>query len=518
MSATSRSVQEALADARSKGVIFWLGDGRLHYSAPKGVLSPEEISTLSGYRAEIIATLQRTALDAAAQEARLVPRRDMHRAPMTFSQLWYWDAFQLGKRPSLRGTSHASRLAGRLEVDALQRSFQAIINRHESLRTRIVTVDGVPEQRVDPQGRSELAIESLESVCDGEREILAKEAIEREVTESIDIAADSLFSGRLLRLREDEHVLILAMDHMISDAFSIEILLRDFFTAYSQAVAGEPFSFPIIDVQYADYATWQRKEQDTWSERDGSYWKERLLNCNRWRFPVDIAARDAGCCGVVTIPIYIGKELTYELRELCRRQATTVAMAVLTAYAALLLRWCNSSETLIQYQTNGRASSKVQNTMGYFASLLCLHVRLAVNDDFTRLLSQVTGECSEAYEHGDNSYMATQVLRPEFARNSIFNWIPHEPRIAASKLDNSEQPITAQPIQFLNPALRTLEWDSDPEILLFDGGASIAGHLYFPRNRFSVPLMERFARNILNFLQVMVKEPERHISKIALAS
>jgi NRPS condensation-like uncharacterized protein len=514
---TSRAVRDTLSLARAKGVTFWSENGKLHYSAPRGSLSPAELEKLRAFRTEIVASL-RDYGSAAADEARLGPQRHSGRAPLTFSQLWYWSIFQLGKRPSLRGTSHASRLIGPLNVDALQRSFSEIVWHHQALRTRILLVEGAPEQRVDDAARFELSIDDLTSTSESERASRVMQIIEQEVTEPVNLAQGPLFSARLLQLRADEHVLIVAMDHMISDAFSLGLTLRDLFAAYAQILARDTVSFPTMGVQYADYAIWQSKEESSWLDRHGSYWRERLAICDMGRFPVDAVAQATGRCGVDTLPILIGRDLRKGLSHWCRQQGTTVAMAVLTAYVALLARWCNSSELAIQYQTNGRTSPKVLNTIGYFASLLCLRVELLDDDDddFIRLLSRVTKECSDAYERTDCSYMATQISLGKFARNSIFNWIPEEPKIAAPDLNRSGHSITADPIEFLNPELRNLEWNNDPEILLFDHGETISGHLYFPTNRFSAAIMARFGRNIMVFVRALVEAPGQSIKDIAL--
>lgn len=508
-------IADVLGSVRKKGVRLWSVNGQLHYKAPKGALTQEEIERLRVSRGQIVALLER-ATGAETAESRLAPRPRFDRAPLAFSQLAHWHLYRLSERRAIRQIASATRLHGRLNIDALQKSVAEIVHRHDALRTRIVVCDGIPIQEISESSDCEPTMDDLTALSESFREVQVKRQIEQLIVEPIDVSVGPLFGIRLLRLRDDEHVLIVAMEHMISDAFSMNILLRDFFTVYMQALKGRTFSLPAIPVQFADYAVWQRNAQKSWIEKHGAYWNECLTGCQRLRFPEDQRLQTATRLGWGTVSLQIGRNLKAELREWCRLRRTTLVMSVFTAYVGLVLRWCDVSSAVIHYVTDGRVSPKIENTIGFFASVLYLRIGLLEDDNFVDLMNRVTEEYCKAYEHADYSYMAAQAPRPEFTRNTGFNWVPQGSKIDLSDLDGSEDAITCSPIRFAHPMVRNLELDGEPFVLLFDADDEIVGDVYFPVNRFSVDTMERFGRNFLVFIRALLRQPEKRVKDIVL--
>jgi non-ribosomal peptide synthetase component F len=192
-------------------------------------------------------------------------------------------------------------------------------------------------------------------------------------------------------------------------------------------------------------------------------------------------------------------------------------MSVFTAYVGLVLRWCNASEGVIQYVTDGRVSPKIENTIGFFASVLYLRIELLEDASFVNLMNLVTDEYCKAYEHADFSYMEAQVPPPEFARNSCFNWVPQGAKIELSDSGGSEGAITCSPLTFAHPMLKNLERDNEPVILLFDTDDEIVGDVCFPLNRFSIDTMERFGRNLLVFIRALLRQPDDRVKDILLS-
>jgi hypothetical protein len=193
-----------------------------------------------------------------------------------------------------------------------------------------------------------------------------------------------------------------------------------------------------------------------------------------------------------------------------------MAMSVFTAYVGLVLRWCGLSETVVQYQTNGRADPKRENTIGYFASLLCLRIGLSDDDRFVDLLRRVKEEYCKAHEHTDLSYMAAQMHRREFARNSIFNWVPQGYKSDLSELPFHDGSVTSCDVPFENPAIDRIEWDNDPEIVLFDTEDNIIGNVCFEQARFATDTMERLGSNLLVFLKTLMRRPETRVKELIL--
>lgn len=509
-------IADILGSVRKKGVRLWSENGQLHYRAPKGAFTQEEIECLRASRGQIVALLER-AKCAETVEPRLEPRPRLDRAPLAFSQLARWNLYQLHERRSTRRVASAMRLHGRLSIDALRQSVAEVVRRHDALRTRIVLCDGIPTQETAESGDCELEVDDLTALSESFREVEVNRLIEQFILEPIDVAVGPLFGVRLLKLRDEEHVLIVAMEHMISDGFSLDILARDLFAAYMQALRGRAFSLPAIPIQFPEYAVWQRNAQKSWIEKHGAYWHERLAGWQRLRFPEDRSSPTETNLGWGMVPLRIGRDLKAELREWCRLRRTTVVMSVFAAYVGLVLRWCNVPEAVFQYQSDGRFSSKIENTIGYFAAVLYLRMQLLEDDSFVDLVNRATDEYCKAYEHADFSYMAAQVPRPEFTRNTGFNWRPQGLfKIDLSDLDASEDAMTCSPVRFASPSIRNLEADSEPSIVLSDADDEIVGDVYFPLNRFSVETMERFGRNFLMFIRALLRQPEERVKGILL--
>jgi len=190
------------------------------------------------------------------------------------------------------------------------------------------------------------------------------------------------------------------------------------------------------------------------------------------KFPVDKSASSAQSgCGLV--PLRIGGELKAELRQFCRLRRTTLVMSVLTAYVALVLRWCKVPETVILYQTDGRFSSKLQNTIGYFAFPLCLRIKLLEDDRLVDLMNRVTEEYCESYKHADFAYMEAQESRPDFMRNTCFNWLTQDLMSGDLDLDGSEGAITYSQIPFEGRIVPNFAMDTEPMVGFLETGDEI---------------------------------------------
>lgn len=504
------SLADVLVSMRQHGVRLWLEDGHLRYEAPKGSLTQEAMDRLRASRTDIVALLKRTELQSASAPTASFPR--LTAAPLTYSQLAHWHLYRLHERLSVRHIASATRVRGRLDLDALKNSISAVMHRHDALRTRINIREGVPTQRILVSEECELKFEDLTNVPRGacEREVVQR--LEEHILEPVDLIKGPLFAIRLLKLGDDEHVLIFGLEHMIADAYSRGILLRDLFTAYKQRLGCKDAILPPVAIQFSDYAAWQSETGRIWLAEHGAYWSEHLRGCGRVRFPEDRHA--ASGIGWATVPVQIGWRLKQELCEWARLRRTTLVMTVLTAYVALVLRWCKVSEVVIRYLTDGRSNPAFANVIGYFASSLYLRLQIDSESTFVDLISEITKEYCAAYEHADSSYLEAQVPRPEFAHNSAFNWVPQATATDSYLSNSADEAIACTPIRFAHPIVEHLDWDFEPMIVLFDTEDGIEGGVHFPRSRFSIEFMERFSRNFLAFIQALIERPEGRVRDV----
>ena len=502
---------DVLASMRCKGVRLWTDKGQLRFKAPQGALTQRELERLRACRTEIFDLLE--------NEGRvgngMTSLGPLTSAPLTFSQMAHWRLYDLRERPAIRQIASATRLCGQLNTDALKRSLDEMVRRHEALRTRIVIRDGIPVQQISTAGYCQLTLQDLTALPEGIRESEVYQLIEQFILEPIDLAVAPLFGACLLKVRDDEQVLIIAMEHIISDMFSMRVLLRDLYATYTQQVTGHVVALPAISVQPAEFAVRQRVAQEAWLEKNGAYWR-KLTSSRRLRFPMDDVSSPSMRLGWDVKYLKIGSELKAELCGWSRQKRTTIVMSCFTAYVGLLLRWCNSLDAVVLFQTDGRVSADIENTIGYFASPLCLRIVVGKDDGFMALSNQVIEKYCEAYERADSFYFAAQESPPEIVRSSCFNWIPPGSGFTISELNGSEYALTCRPVQFKHPLAKHLQIDGDPSILLFEDDDEISGEVWFPLSRFSPTTMDQFGRNFLVCIRALLRQPEEPLSKLRL--
>lgn len=506
-----------LARARKKGVVLWCDNGRLHCRAPKGALTDDDVHSFTAHRDQIIARLE-MAIGVEANDRDLVPRARPERAPLTFTQLSHWNRYHLATRRHMRQIASATRLQGPLHLDPLRASIAEVVRRHEALRTRVVLADGVVAQAISESAEFVLEMDQLPASINGSRERQVEQWIVQHTAEEIDVARDPLFSIRLLKEGDDQHLLLVALEHMISDGVSGNVVLQDIMTAYAQAARGLPISLPPMPIQFADYALWQQDLERSWIARRAAYWTGRLAGCHRVRFPSSGGPRQAGRRGWGTAPIRIDSGLKIALTALARRRRTTLVMSVLAAYTALLTRWCNVSDIVVPYVTDGRRSRQVENSVGYFAFSLYLRMTLPESTTLAGLMQQVAAEYSAAHEFADFGYADAHEPERGFMRNSAFNWVPQGSNAETPETDaNATSPaLTHSPVFFEHPVLEVLELDREPLLVLYDTKSDVRGGLHFPRERFSDDMMVRFADNFLAFLKALLLRPESRVVDVPL--
>jgi hypothetical protein len=510
------AVAQVVAAARAKGVRLWADQGRLHYRAPKGALAAEEIEYLRKSSGQIIALLEDPATESRALHAQLGPARQTVRAPLAYSQLAHWNLYRLGERSALRQIAAATRLQGPLNLAVLRSALDEVVRRHESLRTCFVNRGGSLAQEVLPSRFIELQTEDMRNLSSGEQAREVLRSIDQFILEPVDPTSDPLLGLRLLRLADDENVLVLAMEHLISDAVSRGLLLRELFTAYSQLIHNQALSLPAIGVQFPDYALRQASGQDLWRARHASYWQEFRAGRQSMRFPVDGEPVDSAETGRGSVPMVIDRQRRNALLEWSRSRRSTLVLSVFCAYIALLTRWCNSSEAVVQYISDGRSGPGTEHTIGYFACPLHMRIRVDADTDFVTLLRRSVDAYCKAYEHMDSWYFASGTQRPEFAFNPAFNWVAPGSRTGCATGRGLRDELRQSSIQFQHPLLRDYGGDNEPSIVLYDDGEEIVGNVNFPRRRFSAASMERFARNLLGFIDSLLTQPGARIFDISL--
>jgi hypothetical protein len=342
------------------------------------------------------------------------------------------------------------------------------------------------------------------------------------ILEPIDVTTDPLCEFRLLQIGADEHVLMIVMEHIISDTASIRILVRDLRLAYERASSGGANSLPAIPVQLSSHGLLQQESEPGWVEEHGLYWTERLAGCGRVRFPTDLSSDEPSQMGWVTAPVHIDARLRSRLVEWCKPRYASLVMTIFTSFAALVLRWCRTKDVVIRYVTDGRVSPKLANTIGFFAFPIHMRVQVSGTETFSTLMDRIREEYCAAYEHADFGYIESRIPRAEFVGNPCFNWIPRDAladqRCMSRAQDDSLIWETGlfETAMLEHPMLASLERDSEPTIMFLDTGEEINGRVYYREDRYSAEIMHTFSKNLLRFVDAIVDAPHTRISDLTL--
>src|SRR6185369_10528823 len=292
-----------------------------------------------------------------------IPRRSSAGpVQLSFAQqrLWFLDQLEPGSTAYNMPTG--LRLAGKLDVAALERSFSEVVRRHEVLRTRIESVEGTPMQVVMPAEAVSLPIVDLQDVAEEERAAVVRQITIEEGQRVFDLSSGGLLRQKLLRLGAEEHVLLFTMHHIVSDGWSMEILTREVSALYAAYAAGQESPLPELEIQYADYAVWQRGWlQGDVLEEQLSYWRKQLAGAPAVLAPPTDRVRPAQQNHrESSVSLALPVELTTGLKQLGQREEMTLFMTLLAAWQLLLARYSRQADVVVGSPVANRTRSEVE--------------------------------------------------------------------------------------------------------------------------------------------------------------
>jgi amino acid adenylation domain-containing protein/non-ribosomal peptide synthase protein (TIGR01720 family) len=353
---------------------------------------PRAPGSLSGDRRRLLELLLREK-GLAAGSAPAIPRADRSAPlPLSLNQEGLWFVEQLNPGQALNSIPGAVRLRGHLRREALRRSLEEIVRRHEALRTRFPTrEDGSACQAIDPPRPLELPLLDISARPAAEREAEALRLATEEASRPFDLARGPLFRCALLRLAEDEHVLVLNIHHIVCDGWSMGVFTRELAALYAAFGAGQPSPLPELAVQCADVAVWEREWLAAGElERRLAYWREQLgPRPPLLALPTDHARPRVHSMRGKHHPFRLDGGLSESLRALARGEGATPYMVLLAAFYALLHCETGQHDLIVGTGIANRDRRELEELIGYFVSVLPLRLSLAGNPSFRELLARV---------------------------------------------------------------------------------------------------------------------------------
>lgn len=363
----------------------------------------EGIANLSPQKRELLLQRLRQKRDNVSPQKIKPQPRHSSTFPLSFAQARLWFLEQLEPGNPFYNQSAAVHLLGRLNLAALEQSFNEILRRHEVLRTTFTVVEGQPVQVIAPTLPLTLPVVDLQKLPEAERKGEVLRRATEEGQQSFNLSKTPLLRCTLLRLDETEYVLLFTMHHIISDAWSKGVLLRELAILYEAFSIGKPSPLPELPIQYADFAVWQQQWlQGEVLETQLTYWRQQLegspplleLPTDRTRPPVQ-TFRGA------TQSFILPKALTEALKELSKQEDVTLFMTLLAAFKTLLYRYTGQNDILVGSPIANRNRSEIEGLIGFFVNTLVMRTNLGGRPSFREILSRVRNVALAAYAHQD---------------------------------------------------------------------------------------------------------------------
>ena len=337
-------------------------------------------------------------------------------APASFAQQRLWFINQIEPETPLYNIPQMMRIRGPLQVNALERSLNEVVRRHEALRTTFHELDGQPIQLITPPSNCQLGVTDLSHLsADESKDEIQRWALER-AKRPFDLARDPMLRAFLLRAANDQHVLLIVIHHIAGDRWSAGILAQELEALYAAFVRGEPSPLPELDVQYADFAVWQR----AWLQgeelgKQASYWRQQLAGAPPLlELPTDRPRPNLLTYRGATETQLLSRELVQRLTILSQNEGATLFMTLLAAHQILLSRYSGQQDVVVGSPIAGRNYTEIERLIGFFVNTLALRTDLSGNPPFRELLGRVKEATLSAYAHQDIPFeKLVEELQPE---------------------------------------------------------------------------------------------------------
>ena len=516
---------EFLAYLRSLDIQVFVEGERLHCNAPEGVLTTQLRAEIAERKSELVALMhQADRCNSSTNPIVRVPRDRL--LPLSFAQQRLWFLDQLIPGNPFYNVPAAVRLTGQLDYLALNQAFNAIIYRHEALRTNFVKVNGQPAQIISANVNLSLPAVDLQHLPAPERQLTAQQIATESAQSPFKLAAEPLLRVKLLQLDETEYVLLLNLHHIVSDGWSLGVLIRELGTLYTAFSAGKPSPLSDLPLQYADFAHWQRQWlQGEVLESQLSYWRQQLAALPILNLPADRTRPAIQTYHGATQNLELSNSLTASLEAISQREGVTLFMTLLAAFQTLLSRYTGQEDIAVGSPIANRNRAELEQLIGFFVNSLVLRTDLSGNPTFRELLARVRQVTLSAYDHQDLPFeKLVQELHPErdLSQNPLFQVV--------FALQNAPM----QPLELPGLTLKPLKFDVtttrfDLELHLWERGYGLSGlweelsdglsgFVAYNTDLFDSSTIARFTTHFHTLLAGIAANPDTCIADLPLLS
>jgi amino acid adenylation domain-containing protein len=433
--------------------------------------------------------------------------------PLSFAQQRFWFLHQLDPNSPSYNVPASVALSGSLNVSAFTAALNEVVRRHEILRTIFTSVGDQPAQLVVPSLELTLPLTDLSHLPANLRRPRALQLATEEARQPFDLTRAPLLRARLLHLEENEHVLLLTMHHIISDGWSLGLLIKEMASLYEAYSVGRESPLVELPIQYADYALWQRRQlTGATLEEHLTYWKNQLTGASALELPTDRPRPRAQTFSGARHSFRLSPPLSASLLELGRGEQATLFMTLLAAFQVLLSRYSGQSDISVGTPVAGRTRTEAEGLIGLFVNTLVVRVGVGGEESFAGVLGRVREACVGAQQHQELPFeQLVDALQPErmLNRHPLFD--------VMFVLQNTLLPNLQLPGLQLNPLpVETggAKFDLTLEIEPTDDGLSAA--IEYNADLFDRETVARLAAAYLRLLEAVAKDPRQPVSRLSL--
>ncbi|HVG17568.1 MAG TPA: amino acid adenylation domain-containing protein [Blastocatellia bacterium] len=434
--------------------------------------------------------------------------------PLSFAQQRLWFLNQLEPESAFYNCASATRFRGLLKVNELERTVNEIARRHEVVRTTFSMEQPALSQVIHPPSPQVLPVVDLSDVSERGREAEARLLTAEEAQRPFDLSEGPLFRVKLLKMAEDDHILLSTMHHIVADGWSMGILLREVQALYESFSKGEASPLAEPDIQYADYACWQREWlQGEVLEQQISYWKTKLADSESLlELPTDRPRPPVLTFRGASLPVALSETLTDQLKTLSRNNGATLFMVMLAAYQALLSRYTGRQEIVVGSPIAGRNRVELENLIGFFINTLALRADLSGKPSFRELLGRVRQVALEAYTYQDLPFeKLVEELNPERS-------LSHTPlfQVAFGLQHSSGEEFQLPGLDLSSAEAQGLTAKFDLVLTMVETGQRLTGSLRYNTDLFDFTTAARMLGHFETMLKGIVGNPDESIALLPI--
>jgi len=480
---------------------------RLQCQAPQGNISQDLQAQIKERKEEIIAILkqiQSTSIE------KIIPVSRNQQLPLSFAQERLWFLNQLEGSSATYNIPGAIKIKGKLQITALEKALNTIVQRHEVFRTSFVIQKGVPSQVIAENVNISLEIVDLLSLPEIEK------IIQEFARKPFELETVPLFKATLLKEEEESYIFLFNMHHIISDAWSMGILMRELNLLYKAYSESEEITLPELPIQYADFTLWQRSFlTEEILDQQLSYWKNQLTGIPPLlELPLDQLRPSVQTFTGKTIKAVINPELTQKLKNLSKKSGSTLYMTLLAAFNILLYRYSGQSDLVVGSPIANRNRSEIEGLIGFFVNTLVIRTKLEGNSSFLELLNQVRKVTLDAYAHQELPFeKLVEELQPERSLSyhplfQVMFVLQNAPmnEISLGDLTVSELEIDSVAAKF------------DLTLSLIERESKLSASWEYNTDLFAASTIERMMGHFQNLLTAIVDNPKEQVALLPILS